>query len=120
MLVIIKETSNNELIIENFNNITNWINDPRVIGKKYKKVEIFFEVQIRLSVLNLVRAQLEYCDQYRIGVYSKFTDLEHIKQIGFTIGINIKLASITWYRKKIERILNITKRIIKIRKEIVY
>ena len=46
----------NKSIIDNFDDITEWINNPRVLGKKYKKVEIFFEIQIVLSVLNLVKA----------------------------------------------------------------
>ena len=61
-----------------------------------------------------------YCQQYNIGITTKLTDLEHTKKIGYSSRINIKLASISWYKKKIEEQLDISEGIIKVRKEVVY
>ena len=77
-------------------------------------------MQINLSVPNLVKAQQSFYDQYQIGVYLKNIDLKHIKRIAFTTGINVRLLSTKWYRKKIKKMLNIIKGTIEIRKETVY
>ena len=50
----------------------------------------------------------------------KLTNLEHTKKIGYSSGINTKIALTSWYKKKIEEELNILEGIIEVRKEVVY
>ena len=82
----------NELKTDNFKDLIDWINELRVLGKHNRKVQIFFEIQESILVPELVKAQKEYCDQYKIGIYTKHTDLEHVKRTRFVSGSNIKLA----------------------------
>ena len=49
--------NDNELKQEDFDKIIKQINNSRVIGAKYKKVQILFEIQTNLSPSELVKVQ---------------------------------------------------------------
>ena len=43
----------NEVKIDQFEDITKWIHNPRVLGSKEKKVQIFFKLQTNISIVDL-------------------------------------------------------------------
>ena len=82
---------------EDYGEIKEWMYPPRVIGKYTKRTQIFFKVQTKLSVIELVKNQEEYWKKYNLGLTTKGTNLVHTQKIGYIAGANVKLSSEKWY-----------------------
>ena len=63
-----------------------------MLGKKDKKVQIFFKVQSALGTLYLIKKQLEHCKTKKGSLTTKVKDSEHTKWVSFLRGINNKIG----------------------------
>ena len=63
-----------------------------MLGKKDKKVQIFFKVESVLGTLYLIKKQLEHCKTKKVSLTTKVKDSEHIKWVSFFRGINNKIG----------------------------
>ena len=81
---------------------------------------MFFTIQTKHTILQLVKQQITFIQKYKIGLNTKDSDLEHTKRIRIILGVHLKFASISWYKNHLEKKYNIEKGLIKLRKEKVY
>ena len=86
------------------------MHEQRVIGNNIKKVELFFAVQSKFSVVELIKTELEYCKKKQISIMTKKTSMKYIKQISFLNGPYIKFANNDLYIKEIHQITDIEQR----------
>jgi hypothetical protein len=77
-------------------------------------------VQTNESAYSLYYKEKDYCDKHYIHVSSKNTKIEYTNRIGYLTGIYVKIASPKYYIKDIKEKLNITEKLIDVKKEFIY
>ena len=58
--------------------------------RKYK----YFEIQISRKIINLCKVQKEFCNENKIKITRKITELEYTKMIEFIARVCTRLSSI--------------------------
>jgi len=53
---------------------------------------MYFKVQTNNTVKELIEKELQYCKDNNMSVTTKTTGPEHIRKIGFIIGVYLKIA----------------------------
>ena len=92
---------------DKFDKAEDYMYELRVIGNNNRKLELFFAVQSKFSVVELVKAELEYCKKKWFSIMTKKINMKHIKWIGFLNGPYIKFTNNDLYIKEIHQITNI-------------
>ena len=84
------------------------------------KVQIFFKIQISLTVPELVVKQINYIKQNHIRVVRKDIICEHTRRIGIILGVNIQYGSRKWHQQNLQELVKLPHRIIELKTEQVY
>ena len=105
---------------DKFEEIKDQIYEPRAFGKRNCKVQIYFKVQSKLSIPELVKDQQEIIRKYEFSLSTKETREEHTTRISILLGVNLQFASKLWYCKNIEDRAALDTRIIELKQEKVY
>ena len=114
------KTMTGNLKSEKYEDIDNWLHLLRLIGKKVKKIQIFFTISIFKSVPQLVKNQVEFCDKHQINITTKIINNKYTKHLGFFTGPVLQFAGISNYQQLTEEDTDIEKGLIELKKEIIY
>ena len=89
-------------IREEFDNLNKWVYQPRIIGTKVKKVQMFFTVQTQKTIFELVQKEIKFLEENKLSITKKVTGMEHTRKIRFITETYLKIASADWYHKLFE------------------
>ena len=107
------------IMIECFDDIDAWCYKPRVTKRKKNHiVEAFCSVMTKFSAYDLHKTQKERCEEQKIGMSSKETDMEHVKRLGFIIGPNVQLATPGICVKEINEKVGLNKGMIELKRNL--
>ena len=84
--------------LDNYDKVKKWLWNPRVIGNKVKKVDLFYVIQSKYAVVELVKSEIEYCKEKQISIIIKNKNIKHVKYIGFLNSLCIKYSNIEFYQ----------------------
>ena len=59
-------------------------------------------MQTNKIVIKLVKQELEFCTVNKIGVTTKDTGMEYMRKVRFLTGVQLKIASATWYKEQLQ------------------
>ena len=77
---------------DEFKVINDQMYEPRVFGKKNYKVPVFFKVQSKLSIPELVKEQLNLIKEYGFSLSIKEMKEEYAIRVGILLGVNLQFA----------------------------
>ena len=128
---LVKEWANNGAIAgvickdsmtkrDRFEEVDNWLYELRAFGKWNCKVQIYFKVQSKLSIPELVKDQHQKIKTYGYSFSTKETREEYTTRISILLGVNLQFVSKLWHHKNIEDRATLNTGIIKLKQDKVY
>ena len=66
--------------------------------------------------MKLVKQEMDYCKEYKIGINTKNTSMEHTRKIGFLTGVQLKIVSATWYGEQLKEQLDFEDGVFEVKK----
>jgi len=103
--------------LENYNT---WLSDPRQIGQKTVKVELFFAVELPYSLKEIVEKDKIKFKRDNVWIEQKRTGYEHTNKVGFLTGPIVKRANMNYYENLIKYLGKLNEGEVEIKKKMVY
>ena len=94
-----------------------WLSDPKVIGNRVIRVDIFFTIRTKTTVRDLVQSQIEFLKSENVRVEIKQTNNKHTTRIGYLIGPVVDWANINWYKENCKAKAQIVDGALELKKE---
>ena len=105
--------------IDNWKGVEDWTMIPNVVCEKNcMLVEMIVSLKTVNSTIQLYSNQRKMCNDKKMKLMAKRTDMEHVKRIGFIVGPCLKIATPKTYEGKIYKESQLEKGMIEIKKKI--
>ena len=78
------------------------MSEPKAIGSRVIRVEIFFTVKTNASIRDLIMGQKEFLEKQQIRIDVKRTADEHTTRIGCIVGPIVNRVNMGWYEETIK------------------
>ena len=110
----------NEQFIADARDYSQWMSEPKVIGTRVIKVEVFFTIKSTLNIREFTQDQLEYLKREGIRVDMKRTVNEHTTKVGFIVGPLVDRANVEWCQETLVAAGHLEQGHMELKKEVVY
>jgi len=103
------------------NEIQEWMIPPKIVKNKNSvTAEIIMSIKTKETAYSLFTNEKDYCRKHNIYVSAKNTIMEFTNKIGFLIQTYVKIASPKYYIDDLSKKINVTEKIIDVRKAYTY
>ena len=92
-----------DTFIKDVRDYSRWMSEPKVLGTRVIKVEIFFTIKSGLTIRELIQDQLEFLQQEQIRVDFKRTIGEYTTKVGYIVGLVVDRVNMGWYEEALKR-----------------
>ena len=97
-----------------------WISETKQYGSKVLTVELYFTVETKLILKELIKEDLESLKKDNVRIKVKKTRNEHTKRIGFFVGTITSNTNLDWYENTLFSMAGLEKGVAETRIEMVY